>query len=258
MAKAYLFPPTLSRNNTASSEVARGGCSIAENPDRRSFMKVSAGATGGAMAAMLPLAIDAHASQEEDAELKRLWHQWRESHENALQADFAADDAQFEAKQKYPEPPDIITSRNGSTDKRRLMSREEIRQGYEGRLFIAKQGSRAEKRNMRWRDQAFEAYDAWEAECRAVDEAHRVPELKNRSRDADEQICIFEKAIVNTPAESVLGLAIKLHLYWAFIIDPTDPDGSKAELDGGQRSVVAAFEDAVCLSGVDLQPLHDA
>src|SRR5205807_8001955 len=92
---------------------------------------------------------------------------------------------------------------------------------------------------------ALAAFDGWDAQCAEIDRKFGIPDLAAAEAAAREAMDEAERDIIETPAESFAGIAVKLAL-WVHL-DGEPPEIEASMDDAEQPAAVSAWRDAVRL-----------
>lgn len=92
-------------------------------------------------------------------------------------------------------------------------------------------------------------FDAWQNERDAIDARHNIPSLRKVAEEAMERWLAAERAIVETPAVSIAGVAVKL-AFWASTGDGQLAYDNPEDASGDDLAALSAWRAAVKLAGL--------
>jgi len=212
--------------------------------------------------AALPIAIEAQASQEEDAELKRLWAEWTVK-EGRLQEAYTAHKEALEAhesdKAEIPAPwlYKCMTESNypgasfAIVERRQLSWMHPSNPGEQRITPIkAKRTAKLIKAVDECKERSAKASVKYKRDCTALRKRHRIDELEGAESKAWSSLQRTEIKIYNAPAEGIAGIAIKLHIWsrWNF----SKPLFGVEALRHEGRTLKPLCAEAQQLAGLDL------
>jgi hypothetical protein len=166
------------------------------------------GQASAIVAAASVASLPVSASDNPDAELLALFDRYAEAETAWMAAGTPRDEAEYAARQEYPDYPDIIAD-HFPHGERFLMSAEQIDRRHAKLLLDDRIDAAGTER---LRQQRHAALTAYLSKCRAIDLAHGVDELKAQEDLADEIMMGIFDQIIETPALTFAGLAAKLRL----------------------------------------------
>jgi hypothetical protein len=204
---------------------------------RRAILRGTPAAIVAAATISLPAIASATAPTGNDAHLFDLLRQLKVAEKADRIAEEAANEAEWAARKEFPPKPAILT--------RFDCLRDDLEKNYEGAELAAK----------------YAAFDAHEAACRPVLEAHGWPALNEREEAAAAAIDTIYVRIVATPAASPAGMLAKLQFLmeitvmietarsWPTTAEAYDPEAAQEGDQLNDLLVMSLRADAKRLAG---------
>lgn len=134
---------------------------------------------------------------------------------------------------EYPQPPELITIND--CGEKRTLTRNEIKHFSNTPFGCPKQ-------NKARCDQKIKALNRWLKQRRVVAAKHRVGEIQDDEAAVYDALAAIETRIMETPAQTVAGIFVKLTVWNAMNVDDF-------ECERHVNVGISAFEDARRLSG---------
>jgi hypothetical protein len=193
------------------------------------------------IAGALSIATIPAAAGDDRAEWLAMWHAYQAQEKRHVAATDAHYGAEHAAERAHPEPPECLWQKVDGEPRRnwhgaiRPLSRSDIDALCDKQLCLA-------------------ALATWEAECAVVDARFNVPALEAAHEAEYDHYEALERAIIDKPATSMIGIAVKLAV-WARteLTDTLECAGGKDHPEGQQwlaGPAVAAWHDALRLAGL--------
>jgi hypothetical protein len=208
----------------------------------------------------------------EEAKEREMWlglfREEREASEAMREACHALEEAEWAAREKFPrqeielhklwygagggKPLGWHWGKATLLDRRNLphrLNQEEIQRWYDRdytkfRLTPAQIGE-----GEQYLSNSVAQLETWKAECDRVKAEHHVPDLAELSKATDARWRAAERAIVDTPATSMIGVAIKL-AFWIASGDGQNVFEQPESESGDTLAVLSAWKAAVTLAGL--------
>ena len=176
----------------------------------------------------------------EAREFLRLWNLRCEAEQESNKAQTIAEELAKEAEAQEPEWPEGLTCRNVATDERRRMTEQDIENWVRAITGI-------------WPDHKIEQWvrtkrallAQWEADDEAVRERIGYLEAERAEKETFKRFNDLEMEMEAKPAHTVIGLAVKLHLWRIAQVSNIDEDPDC--LGFGDRAVYFAYLDIMRL-----------
>jgi hypothetical protein len=213
---------------------------MSANLTRRAILRgTSAAAIAAAAITSLPAIASPAAPAGNDAYLLDQLRQLKLADEVERIATEAADEAEWAAKEKFPQLPKGLEP---------LMDCDDLAARYSGEALA----------------RAHAALDDYEAACKPILEAHGWPALHERAEAARDAIRVIYDRIISTPAASPTGMLAKLQFLmeitvmvdidraWPSIAEAYDPKAAQEDDRLNDQLVISLWADAVRLSGISL------
>ena len=155
-------------------------------------------ATAFGSAAVPALALTEQTAGHPDARLIELAREYAAAGLAWRDADEARADTQRRARAQYPQPPAIIMFKYFGEPPTRVMTEEEIEELSHIELLAPSQPKR------------IAAFKKYKAECQQIDDVMGVPAAIQADDEAGREYARLGRLIVDTPAQTGVGLYIKL------------------------------------------------
>ena len=199
-------------------------------PDRRDFLFVGSAAAAGlaVSTAGASLALPAAA----DEKLVALYHDYQRVERAALDASTAQDEAEGDARKVYPDPHPSLGDRPWRL--RHLITADLVDDFCEAMKLLKPADMSPDQ---------LQYFAEYQTACDKIDEDRGIPELRCRTKALWAELSKIERAVLETPAVTVVGVLAKLQTWQQF--DPVEYD----DADWEDQFVLAAIKDLKRLAG---------
>ena len=193
------------------------------------------------IAGALSIATIPAAAGDDRAEWLAMWHAYQAQEKHHVAATDAFYGAEHAAEQEYPEPPECLWQKVDG----------EPRRNWHGAIRPL---NRSDIDALCDKQPRLAALATWEAECAAVDARFNVRALEAAQEAEYDRYEALERAIIDKPATSMIGIAIKLAVWARTELTSTLECAGGADHPEGQQwlagPAVAAWHDALRLAGL--------